>query len=194
MDRAPAALLPSQAWVTRRLATVASSRHLRCDGDGPFRAMMRRSATLRRWLECLLPPCSSRDDLHQRCRRAGRECRPVLFALLQCRDSRHRWANGPAACAVRLPLPRCRLSRNHVGQGQPPTGQANCDTGITEHGECREKSPIQPAGAAASSSSRSPGGWTGQNMPNQLEVPAMDRARSAAWPRTGPVLTGPKLR
>src|SRR5260370_208932 len=25
--------------------------------------------------------------------------------------------------------------------GQPPTGQANCDTGTTEHGECGQKPP-----------------------------------------------------
>ena len=40
--------------------------------------------------------------------------RRILSALFPCRDSRHQWASGPAACAVRLLLPRCRLSRNHV--------------------------------------------------------------------------------
>ena len=40
--------------------------------------------------------------------------RHILSALFPCSDSRHRRASGSAACAVRLPPPRCRLSRNHV--------------------------------------------------------------------------------
>jgi integrase len=51
--------------------------------------------------------------------------RHILSALFPCSDSRHRRASGPAACAVRAPSPRCRLSRNHgdgtafSGAGQP---------------------------------------------------------------------------
>jgi len=52
------------------------------------------------------------------------DVRHILSALFPCRDSRHRSASGPAVCAVRLPLPRCRLSLNHVRrvslqQGRP---------------------------------------------------------------------------
>ena len=35
--------------------------------------------------------------------------RHIVFALFPCSDSRRRWASGPAACAFRLPSPRCRL-------------------------------------------------------------------------------------
>ena len=62
-----------------------------------------------------------------------------LSALLPCRDSHHRPASGPAVCAVRLPLPRCRLSRNHVRRISLQQGQANCDTGTPGHGECGQK-------------------------------------------------------
>jgi hypothetical protein len=65
----------------------------------------------------------------------------LLSALFPCRDSRHRSASGPAVCAVRLPLPRCRLSLNHVRRASLQQGQANCDTGTTEHGECGQKPP-----------------------------------------------------
>jgi len=65
--------------------------------------------------------------------------RHFLSALCSCRDSRHRRASGPAACAVRLPPPRCRLLRNHVKRVSLPAAQANCDTGTTEHGECGQK-------------------------------------------------------
>jgi len=44
------------------------------------------------------------------------DLRHILSALFPCSDSRRRRASGPAACAVRLPSPRCRLSPNHVGR------------------------------------------------------------------------------
>jgi site-specific recombinase XerD len=46
--------------------------------------------------------------------------RHIVFALFPCRDSRHRRASGPAACAARLPSPRCRLSRSPVRRVSPP--------------------------------------------------------------------------
>ena len=46
--------------------------------------------------------------------------RHIVSALFPCSDSRRRRASGPAACAVRRPSPRCRLSRNHVRRVQPP--------------------------------------------------------------------------
>jgi hypothetical protein len=76
----------------------------------------------------------------------------ILSALLPCRDSRHRPASGPAACAVRLPLPRCRLSLNHVRRVSLQQGQANCDTGTPGHGECgqiRQRLPGQGRRRAA---------------------------------------------
>ena len=42
------------------------------------------------------------------------DLRHLVSALLPCRDTRYRRASGPAARVVRLPSPRCRLSRNHV--------------------------------------------------------------------------------
>jgi len=68
--------------------------------------------------------------------------RHILSALFQCGDSRHRRGSGPAACAVRPPLPRCRLSPNHVRRVSLQQGRANCDTGTTEHGECGEKQAV----------------------------------------------------
>ena len=60
-------------------------------------------------------------------------CRHILFALFPCGDSRHRRASGPAACAVRVPSPRCRLSRNHVRwdslqQGRPTATRMTLNT------------------------------------------------------------------
>ncbi|HUY45037.1 MAG TPA: hypothetical protein VMV92_04845, partial [Streptosporangiaceae bacterium] len=49
--------------------------------------------------------------------------RHILSALCSCRDNHHRRASGPAACAVRLPPPRCRLSRNHMKRVSLPTAQ-----------------------------------------------------------------------
>ncbi|MGO9190061.1 MAG: tyrosine-type recombinase/integrase [Streptosporangiaceae bacterium] len=69
--------------------------------------------------------------------------RHILSALFPCRDSRRRRASGPAACAVRLPPPRCRLLRNSVRRVSLPAAQANCDTGTTEHGDCGEKQDIR---------------------------------------------------
>jgi hypothetical protein len=63
----------------------------------------------------------------------------ILSALFPCRDSHHRSASGPAVCAVRLPLPRCRLSLNHVRRISLQQRQANCDTGTPGHGECGQK-------------------------------------------------------
>ncbi len=37
------------------------------------------------------------------------QLRHFVFALFPCSDSRCRWASGTAACAFRLPSPRCRL-------------------------------------------------------------------------------------
>jgi integrase len=74
--------------------------------------------------------------------------RHILSALCSCRDSRHRRASGPAACAVRLPPPRCRLLRNHVKRVSLPAAQANCDTGTTEHGECGQKAQLRQRRAA----------------------------------------------
>ncbi len=69
--------------------------------------------------------------------------RHILSALFPCRDSRRRRASGPAACAVRLPPPRCRLLRNSVRRVSLPAAQANCDTGTTEHGDCGEKENVR---------------------------------------------------
>ncbi|HUY45044.1 MAG TPA: hypothetical protein VMV92_04885, partial [Streptosporangiaceae bacterium] len=52
-----------------------------------------------------------------------RALRRILSALCSCRDNHHRRASGPAACAVRLPPPRCRLSRNHMKRVSLPTAQ-----------------------------------------------------------------------
>jgi len=68
--------------------------------------------------------------------------RHALSALCSCRDSRRRRASGPAACAVRLPPPRCRLLRKLAKRVSLPAAQANCDTGSTEHGECGQKAHI----------------------------------------------------
>jgi integrase len=81
------------------------------------------------------------------------QLRHFVFALFPCSDSRRRWASGPAACAFRLPSPRCRLSRNHVRRASLQQRQANCDTGTTEHGECgnkplRSDPPRRPEGPA----------------------------------------------
>ena len=65
--------------------------------------------------------------------------RHILSALFPCSDSRRRRASGPAACAVRLPPPRCRLSRYHVTWVSLQLRQAKCDTGTTERGECGDK-------------------------------------------------------
>jgi len=74
--------------------------------------------------------------------------RHIVSALFPCSDSRRRRASGPAACAVRLPSPRCRLSRNHVRRVSLQQGQANCDAGTTEHGECGDKSHDPDLGRA----------------------------------------------
>src|SRR5262249_4864301 len=57
----------------------------------------------------------------------------LLSALFPCRDYCHRRASGPAACTVPLPLPRCRLSRNHVRrvsfqQGRPTATRVPLNT------------------------------------------------------------------
>src|SRR5712691_8485705 len=88
---------------------------------------------------------SVREELHRAAAEAGldsvvpHQLRQILSALCSCRDSRHRRASGPAACAVRLPPPRCRLLRNHVKRVSLPAAQANCDTDTSEHGECGQK-------------------------------------------------------
>ncbi len=49
--------------------------------------------------------------------------RHIFSALFRCRDNRHRWVSGPAACAVLLPSPRCRLSPEVVKRVSLPPGR-----------------------------------------------------------------------
>jgi hypothetical protein len=63
--------------------------------------------------------------------------RRLLSALFSCGDSRRRRPSGPAACAVRLPPPRCRLLRNSVRwvslqQGRPTATRVPPNTATAE--------------------------------------------------------------
>jgi len=94
--------------------------------------------------------------------------RHVLSALFSCSDSRHRRASGPAACAVRLPPPRCRLLRNHVKRVSLPAEHANCDTGTSAHGECGQKSHVHYRRARCRGpAARRPGGCLRRYGPGQ---------------------------
>jgi hypothetical protein len=77
---------------------------------------------------------------HQACRAPYAQARSLCFVSVS------RWplsaASGPAVCAVRLPLPRCRLSRNHVRRVSFRQGR-QLRHGSTEHGECGEKARVQ---------------------------------------------------
>ena len=102
----PRGLKPAWLWLTEQgLPFTVHS------WEGVFRAANERCERV------LTPPDRIGLDPHQVFApyATPHSARHILFALLPCRDNRHRWASGPAACAVRLPLPRCRLSRNHVG-------------------------------------------------------------------------------
>ena len=96
-------------------------------------------ATIRRWITGALEGTGITDASGQLLAFKPHDFRRILSALFSCRDSCHRRASGPAACAVRLPPPRCRLLRNHVKRVSLPVAQANCDTGTTAHGECGQK-------------------------------------------------------
>src|ERR1035437_380174 len=52
--------------------------------------------------------------------------------------------------------------------GQPPAGQADCDTGTTEHGECGKKAPLQPHLARPRRSRTGPDGAERLDLPQML--------------------------
>jgi len=141
---------------------------------------------LRRWLECLLPPCSSRDDL-------------ISVAVELGTNAVRHTASGSGGQFVVEVTWWMQMTRVAVyDDGSPNRPRVTEDLlGEDGRGLLMVNALSVRMGVGGNAQGRvvwADIAWPGQNMPNQLEFPAMDRARSAAWPRTGPVLTGPKPR
>ena len=152
----------------------------------PFPGDDAQIGALRRWLECLLPPCSPRDDL-------------ITVAVELGTNAVRHTASGSGGKFVVEVTWCAQMTRVAVyddgGLNSPRvTEDLMCEGG---RGLLIVNALSVHMGVWGDAQGRVVWAdilWTGQNRPSELEFPAMDRTQPTTWPRTAPILTGPELR